>query len=79
LTDGIVILNFLFLGGSPPDCLDAADTDDQGDLNLKDPVLLFNFLFLGGKEPPDPGPFECGVDPPAGGSVSCTSFAPCGT
>jgi hypothetical protein len=72
LTDGIVILNFLFLGGEAPACMDAADVDDSGGdkLVLTDAVRLFNWLYLGGDVPPPPSPStagylreECGPDP----------------
>ena len=61
ITDGIFILNFLFLGGPDPACADAADADDSAAINITDGIFVLNFLFLGG---PDPAaPFEnCGVD-----------------
>lgn len=77
LTDGIFILNFLFLGGSEPPCLDAADTDDNGNLNISDAVALFNFLFLGGAEPLAPGPRECGPDATPEDDVDCAEFLAC--
>ena len=40
------ILNYLFLSGPTPPCLDAADTDDSGTLNLSDGVRVFAVLFL---------------------------------
>ncbi|MEM7233607.1 MAG: LamG-like jellyroll fold domain-containing protein [Planctomycetota bacterium] len=62
ITDGIFILNFLFLGGSTPTCQDAADADDSGSINITDGIFVLNFLFLGGGDPP--APFEnCGIDP----------------
>ncbi len=69
LTDGVVPLNYLFLGAAAPKCLDAADADDSGDLQLTDAIYIFNWLFLGGTAPPPPsGPTgyaasDCGVDP----------------
>jgi hypothetical protein len=62
ITDGVYVLNFLFLGGKAPPCRKAADTDDSGILNITDGVYVLNFLFLGGKAPPAPYPF-CGLDP----------------
>jgi hypothetical protein len=35
LTDAVRILDHLFLGGPPPECLDAADTDDDAELSLR--------------------------------------------
>ncbi len=77
ITDGIFILNFLFLGGSEPPCLDAADTDDNGNLNISDGVAVFNFLFLSGAEPPPPGPSECGPDATPEDDVDCAEFLAC--
>ena len=62
LTDGVFLLNFLFLGGTKPECFDAADADGNQSLDLSDGVTIFNFLFLGGEAPPNPGPFDCGFD-----------------
>ncbi|MCZ6792283.1 MAG: hypothetical protein O7J95_01565, partial [Planctomycetota bacterium] len=71
LTDGIVVLNFLFLGAPAPICLDAADTDDDGGErpSLTDAVIIFAWLFSGGPAPRAPGPTapgypaeNCGLD-----------------
>jgi hypothetical protein len=62
ITDGVFVLNFLFLGGKAPPCKKAADTDDSGGLNITDGVYILNFLFTGGKAPPAPYPL-CGLDP----------------
>jgi hypothetical protein len=62
LTDAVKALNYLFLSGVPPACLDAADLDDDGRLAVTDAVYLLNFIFLGGAGPRLPFP-EPGVDP----------------
>jgi hypothetical protein len=62
ITDGVFVLNYLFIGGKTPPCLDAADTNDSGDLNITDGVFILNFLFLGGRAPPSPF-IDCGEDP----------------
>ena len=62
LTDGLGILNFLFLSGPAAPCQDAADSNDDGGVNLTDAVHLLNHLFLGGPAPLAPYP-ETGVDP----------------
>ncbi|MGQ9591173.1 MAG: hypothetical protein ACUVYA_12885 [Planctomycetota bacterium] len=62
ITDGIFILNYLFLGGPTPGCLDAADTNDDGGVNITDGIYILNFLFLGGSAPPPPHE-ACGTDP----------------
>jgi len=61
LTDIVFTLNFLFLGGIPPDCMDAADANDSGDLDLTDPVATANWQFLAGAAPPFPLVI-CGID-----------------
>lgn len=76
LTDGIVILNTLFLGGRMPGCLDAGDSDDNGAIQLTDGIVIFQFLFLGGLMPPDPGPFNCGPDPTDDG-IGCEDYDGC--
>ncbi len=77
LTDAIRILGFLFLGGTPPTCLDAGDADDNGVLQLTDAIRVLGFLFLGGAPPAPPGPPSdpCGVD--AGGELGCASYTKC--
>ena len=62
LTDGVVLLNFLFVNGPRPSCEDAGDLNDDGNLNLTDALVLLNYLFLNG--PPPAPPFEePGLDP----------------
>ena len=63
ITDGVFVLNYLFLGGPEPPCQDAADSYDNGTLNITDGVRILNYLFLGGPAPPAPGPDTCGSDP----------------
>ena len=76
ITDGIFVLNFLFLGGPPPPCEDAADSNDDGGINITDGIYILNFLFLGGPEPLPPYP-GCGVDPEGDGdSVPCETAHP---
>ena len=76
ITDGIVILRFLFRGGFTPSCAAAADTDDSGTLEVTDAILVFNHLFLGGEPPRPPGPHTCGSDSPSG-DLGCARFDAC--
>ena len=71
ITDGVFVLNYLFLGGPEPTCQDAADSDDNGQLNITDGVRILNYLFLGGPAPPAPGPDTCGPDPVADDLPTC--------
>ena len=75
MTDVISTLSFLFLGGSAPACQDAADTDDNGLVQLTDAIYTLNFLFSGGAQPPAPWP-GCGEDP-GGDKLGCADFPPC--
>ena len=60
--DPIIVLNYLFKGGAPPSCLDAADASDAGRIDVSSPIYLLNYLFVDGPPPPDPFPI-CGPDP----------------
>ena len=62
ITDGLTIFNFLFLGGRPPPCHEAADTDDDGSIVITDGVLILNVLFLGSGAIAAPGFESCGRD-----------------
>jgi hypothetical protein len=55
------MLAYLYQGGAL-ECLDAADVDDNGKLEITDPIRLLTYLFLGGSPPPAPFP-ETGMDP----------------
>jgi hypothetical protein len=61
ITDAILILDRLFLGGQALPCEKAADADDDGSLVLTDPILILGRLFLGDAALPPPGP-DCGED-----------------
>mgnify|MGYP003320474225 CR=1 FL=1 len=75
LSDGILVLQYLFQGGLQLDCLDAADADDSGNLDLSDAIYEFSYLFTGGAPPP--APFAvCGEDPTADG-LGCDSYELC--
>jgi hypothetical protein len=65
ITDPVLLLSHLFLGGAAPACPDAADADDSGVLDLTDAIYDLDWQFLGGPAPPAPGPDACGSDPTA--------------
>ena len=62
VSDGVHILNHLFLKGEEPGCMDAADADDSGDVNLADAVAVFGYLFSDGPSLPPPAFPICGAD-----------------
>ena len=66
ISDAHFILNYLFRGNPGPSCQKAADTDDNGALQITDPVRILNYLMLGGGMPCAPFPAE-GNDPSSDG------------
>ena len=46
-----------------PPCLDAADGDDNGEVNLTDAVTVLYYLFLGIGPLPPPGSDQAWFDP----------------
>jgi hypothetical protein len=82
LTDGVVTLNFLFTGGPPPACQDAADTDGNNQLVISDAVIIFSYLFTGGARPVEPSPSatayiadDCGPDEDDDANLDCATPA----
>ena len=67
----VLNLTIAFLGSDAPDCLEAADADDDAAVNITDPIYTLNYLFLGGETIPSPFP-ECGTDP-SPDSLGCTA------
>ncbi len=66
IADAIFTLNYSFLGGAAPQCMDAADTDDDGAITIGDAVRTLSYLFLGLSAPAAPFP-EIGPDTTADG------------
>ena len=58
IADPIYILAYLFSGGPPPPCMDAADLNDDGKIQINDPIYLLGWLFAHGPEPAPPFPEE---------------------
>ena len=76
ISDPIAELNYLFLGGDPIPCLDAADFNDDGALDITDPIAILGYLFQGpGGSVPEPFT-SCGSDPTPD-KLGCEVFAPC--
>jgi hypothetical protein len=59
ITDAMLIFFYAFLG-DPITCLDAADVNDDGAIDISDPIYILLDLYEGGPSPPPPG--NCGVD-----------------
>jgi len=62
ITDAVQMLAYLFSGGAPPSCPDAADANDSGSIEITDPIYLLGFLFGSTNAPPYPWP-TVGLDP----------------
>ena len=82
LTDGVIPLLFLFSGGAPPNCGDAADNNDTGAIEITDAIIIFSWLFTGGAAPVAPSPAspgysakECAEDPTEDG-LGCDVVSP---
>ena len=54
IADPVRILNFNFTGGVSLGCMDAADSNDDGRVDISDSVFLLRYLIVGGKPPPPP-------------------------
>ena len=75
ITDAVGIAEYLFGNGTAPLCNDAADTNDDGILDVSDPVYLLFALFIPGSSPP-PAPFpEPGNDPTFRDNLGCSQGA----
>ena len=59
ITDAVATLGVLFLGDPEPDCLEAADANADGTIDISDPVHILSYLFGTGFPPPYPFP-DCG-------------------
>lgn len=64
LSDAICLLQWLYLSGREPQCLKAADVNDDGSVasGVADAIYLLSAGFLGGSPVPAPFP-ACGADP----------------
>jgi hypothetical protein len=76
LSDAISLICLLFMGSCDlPTCLDAADVDDGGSINISDPIVLLGYLFLRYDPPPPPYP-GCGPDPTPD-DLTCEEYRHC--
>mgnify|MGYP004447076657 CR=1 FL=1 len=55
-------------------CLDAADANDDGQLDISDPIAILRFSFLGDNT--IAAPFDCGADPTPD-YLGCADSPPC--
>ena len=67
--DSVYTLTYLFQGGPPPLCFDAADCNDDGSVDIGDPVYGLTFLFAMGPQPMPP--FDPQGDDPTPDGLGC--------
>ena len=73
LIDAIYPLDYGFVAGAAPPCLDAADVDGNGvAFPLIDAIYLLEYGFKNGPPPPSPGPNQCGPDA-SGDNMECSA------
>ena len=57
-------------------CVDTADANDNGNVNIVDLVHLLMAVMDGAPEIPAPGPLNCGPDP-TDDALECDSYNAC--
>jgi hypothetical protein len=72
----VFLLTNLFAGGSNPTCDDAADANDDGNIDVSDIISILSFQFNGGSPPPPPFA-NCGVDPTVNDGLGCILYSTC--
>jgi len=53
VSDGVYIINYVFVGGPAPDPMESGEVNCDGDVNVSDAVWIINFIFAGGYDPCD--------------------------
>jgi len=53
VSDAVHIINYIFIGGDPPDPLESGEANCDGICNVSDAVWVINYVFVGGNEPCD--------------------------
>jgi len=54
VSDAVYIINFVFVGGDPPDPMEAGDPNCDDIVDVSDAVYVINYVFVGGHAPCDP-------------------------
>ncbi|MEM7233531.1 MAG: dockerin type I repeat-containing protein, partial [Planctomycetota bacterium] len=73
LTDAVRLLNYSFLGGAEPECMEAADANGDGQIvGVVDAIALLIWNFA--STTPLTAPFPaCGLDPDPTNGLGCGS------
>ncbi|HDS01032.1 MAG TPA: PKD domain-containing protein [candidate division Zixibacteria bacterium] len=53
ISDAVYIINYVFVGGTTPDPLEAGDANCDATVNVSDAVWIINYVFVGGNAPCD--------------------------
>jgi Dockerin type I domain len=53
VSDAVWIINYVFVGGDPPNPIQSGDVNCDGTCNVSDAVWIINYVFVGGNEPCD--------------------------
>jgi Dockerin type I domain len=53
VSDAVWIINYVFVGGDPPNPMAAGDANCDDEVNVSDAVAIINYVFVGGNEPCD--------------------------
>ena len=53
VSDAVYIINYIFMGGPPPDPIEAGDANCDFMVNVSDAVWIINYIFQGGNGPCD--------------------------
>ena len=51
VADVMYLVNYLFIGGAPPDPLEEGDANCNGEVDVADVMNVINYLFIGGSPP----------------------------
>lgn len=76
ISDSHHVLNYLFLGGTEPECMEGVDTNEDTTVNIADSIKILQYLYLGGPAPDAPFP-DVGPDPqdkPDEENLPCDSY-----
>jgi hypothetical protein len=53
VSDAVGIINYVFIGGDPPDPYESGEANCDGAVNVSDAVWVINYVFIGGNDPCD--------------------------
>ncbi len=53
VSDAVHVINYVFIGGTPPNPMESGDCNCDGSCNVSDAVMIINYVFIGGNEPCD--------------------------